>query len=65
MKLQEMLGLDQKQLESQIEGWRAELFKERVNANRNKKAAKPHVFPKLRRQIARAFTLINQRKAEV
>ncbi len=61
MKLEEMRGLDQKQLEDQILGWRAELLKERVIANRNKKAKKPHLFPKLKRQIARAYTLINQK----
>ena len=60
MKLEEMRGLDPKQLEVQILGWRAELFKERVTANRNKKAAKPHLFPKIKRQIAQAYTLIKQ-----
>lgn len=64
MKLEEMRGLDQKQLENQILDWRAELLKERVVANRNKKAKKPHLFPKLRKQIARAYTLINQKRAQ-
>ncbi len=64
MKLEEMKGLDPKQLKDQISGWRGELLKERIAANRNKKAKKPHVFPKLKRQIARAYTLINQKRAQ-
>jgi ribosomal protein L29 len=64
MKLEEMRGLDQKQLEDKISDWRKELLKERVVANRNKKASKPHIFPKLKKQIARAYTLINQKLAQ-
>jgi ribosomal protein L29 len=63
MKLEEMRGLDQKQLENQIAGWKGELLKERVAANRNKKAKTPHIFPKLKKQIARAYTLIIQKQA--
>jgi len=63
MKLEEMRGLDTKQLAGQIADWKAELFKERVTANRNKKAKKPHLFTQLKRQIARAYTLINQKRA--
>ncbi len=63
MKLEEMRGLDQKQLENQIAGWKGELLKERVIANRNKKAKTPHIFPKLKKQIARAYTLIIQKQA--
>lgn len=60
MKFEEMRSLDTKQLESHIATWKAELFKERVIVNRSKKAKKPHIFAQLKKQIARANTLINQ-----
>jgi len=62
MKLEEMRGLDEKQLVGQITGWRKELLKQKVVANRNKKAAKPHLFALLRKQIAQAYTVISQKR---
>ena len=62
MKLEEMRALDEQQLKNHVQDCRKELLKERVAANRNKKANKPHLFAALRKQIAQAYTIMNQKR---
>lgn len=64
MKWNEMKTLSNEQLEDKIADWKNELYKAKVSASMQKKVEKTHVFPQLRRQIARAYTLIKQKQMQ-
>jgi len=64
MNLDEMKKLSTEQLIDLVGDTRKELFKLSVNASLEKKAEAPHKFKLLRKQIARANTLITQNKSQ-
>ncbi len=61
MKLEEMKSLSNDQLEDKIGDWKNEILKLKIDASLQKKSEAPHKFKLLRKQIARAFTLIKQK----
>jgi len=61
MKLEEMRKLSLEELKCRVVNWKADLLKEFVTAGRNKKAKYPHKFPQLKKQIARAYTLLREK----
>ncbi|MBS0584819.1 MAG: 50S ribosomal protein L29 [Verrucomicrobia bacterium] len=63
MEWEKLKELEPQQLEDQIRSWQKERFQLRVEASRQKKMEKPHHFQAIRKQIARAYTLIRQKKA--
>ncbi len=63
MEWEKMKEMSAEQLENQIRDWRKERFLLQVEASRQKKMDKPHHFQGIRKQIARAYTLIRQKKA--
>lgn len=64
MKFEEMKTMSKEQLEDKIEDWNQELFKLNVAKDLEKKAEKPHMFSLLKKQIARAKTLMRQKNSE-
>ena len=64
MKLEEMQTMEQLQLFDQVEEWKKELLKLRIEASIQKKAESPHKFKELRRNIARALTVNRQKEME-
>ena len=64
MKFEEMKTLSEEKLIDHINDWKKELFKISVAKDREKKAAKPHMFTELKKRVARANTLIRQKKSE-
>lgn len=62
MNWDELKALETSQLEDKIKEWSLERFKLKVKARKEKKVEKPHMFPLLRKQVARAKTLIQQRR---
>jgi ribosomal protein L29 len=64
MKLDEMKALQVPELEDKISDWKRELIVLRVQADIQKKAEKVHMFRLLRKQVARAYTLIRQKQIE-
>ena len=62
--LEEMKGMSIQDLMDQIDSWKVEYVKDSFEADLQKKVAKPHRFRLLRKQIARARTLIRQKQME-
>lgn len=62
MKLEEMKSKSEQELEEQVTIWKKELVKMKFAASLEKKAEKPHQFKETKKQIARAKTLINQKR---
>lgn len=61
---EEMKSKSTKDLENQIDLWKDELTKITFESNLQKKAEKPHLFKRLKRQIARAKTLIREKEMQ-
>lgn len=61
---EEMKSKSTKDLENQIDLWKDELTKITFESNLQKKAEKPHLFKHLKRQIARAKTLIREKEMQ-
>ena len=64
MKFEEMKTLSGDQLSDVVGDWRKELLKLSIDASLQKKAESPHKFKLLRKQIARALTLLKQKQME-
>ena len=64
MNIKEMKTMSIKDLEEKINLFRDEYTKTAFEANLQKKAEKPHKFKLLKRQIARAKTVIKQKQIE-
>ncbi len=60
MKFSEMKTLTSRQLLDFVDNCKEDLFKKRVVMSLHKKCEHPHKFKILRKQIARAHTLIRQ-----
>ncbi|OGN61487.1 MAG: 50S ribosomal protein L29 [Chlamydiae bacterium RIFCSPHIGHO2_12_FULL_49_11] len=56
---EELKNFDEKELETTIGSLSKELVKLRIEANRQKKVDKPHLFVLTRKRIAQAKTLLN------
>ena len=64
ISLEELKSKSVKDLQDQIDLWKTEYVKLRISANMQKKSDKPHMFGYLKKQIARAMTLIKQKQME-
>ncbi len=64
ISLEELRSKSVQALQDQIDLWREEYTKLKIEANLQKKAEKPHMFRFLRKQTARAMTLIKQKQME-
>jgi ribosomal protein L29 len=60
MNKQEMKGMSKEELKSSIEDLRAQYYKLLNQKQTEKKVDKPHMFRKIRRNIARAKTFLNK-----
>ncbi len=64
MSLEELKSKSVPDLHDQIDLWREEYTRLKIVANLQKKAEKPHMFRLLKKQTARAMTLIKQKQME-
>ncbi len=64
VELEEMKKMSLKELEDQVDLWRTEYTNITFNANLQKKAEKPHMFNLLRKQIARAKTVVKLKQMQ-
>ena len=64
METTELRQLKKEELEGKVRQWREELFRNRFKSQTSE-AKDTSVFPKLRRDIARALTVLHEAKLEI
>lgn len=64
MKAEELRQCTVDELKSRVSQWKDDLFRSRFNSQASE-AKDTSVTPKLRRDIARALTILNQKQTEV
>lgn len=61
MDKEEIRQATKEQLLTNVENWKKEIIKLKIQRSRDRKSDKPHMFKELRKNIARAYTFMQQK----